>query len=248
MAAHRDRFRFQIKAFSPESMPMYHLAEYLVDLAKLLGSQERVHFVALEGGSTGVLMDVVKEETPKVTQRLKQIETGDAPENALKAFKAVNDRLAADNGSGTLFGPNGEKCIVMPGATNSERAKQTIFGPFNKDGSVEGVLIRIGGEGQKVPVHLEEEPGLIHICHAERKVARDLAQSFDRPLRVHGKGRWHRNEDGRWEMKNFIIETFDLLESQTLSEAIESLREIESPLRDMEDPLSELENLRSGSS
>jgi hypothetical protein len=48
----RYEYRFHIDAFTPASMPMVHLAEYMAALAAFLGQVERVHFVRLEGGST----------------------------------------------------------------------------------------------------------------------------------------------------------------------------------------------------
>ena len=41
----------RIDAFTPDTMPMARLAEYLGALARLLGHAEHTHFVRLEEGS-----------------------------------------------------------------------------------------------------------------------------------------------------------------------------------------------------
>ena len=46
---HRD-YRFHIEAYSPDTMPMARLADYLADLAKMLGQEKSVHFLKVEGG------------------------------------------------------------------------------------------------------------------------------------------------------------------------------------------------------
>ncbi len=56
-----DEYRFVIDAYSPETLPMSRLAEYMTDLARLFGTAERVHFVRLEAGST-VLVQRVEPE------------------------------------------------------------------------------------------------------------------------------------------------------------------------------------------
>jgi hypothetical protein len=48
-------YRLRIDAFTPETLPMSRLAEYMADLATLLGEQERVHFARLENGSTALV-------------------------------------------------------------------------------------------------------------------------------------------------------------------------------------------------
>ncbi len=43
---HRE-YRFEIDAFSPTSMPMARLTEYLADLAKVFGNNNSVHLLKM---------------------------------------------------------------------------------------------------------------------------------------------------------------------------------------------------------
>lgn len=237
-------YRLRIDAFTPETLPMSRLAEYMADLATLLGEQERVHFVRLENGSTALVHTIEWEAIPKVQERVQGVRLRQAPPDALKAFDEIDGRLARDNATGVLIEPTGAKIIQFPGRN---RAKPPVFGPFNQPGALDGVLIRVGGESDPVPVHIQEGE-VIHICYASRIVARQLAPHlFTSALRVHGAGRWRRGSNGRWIMDRFTISQFEVLKDEPLAEAVARLRAVRSPLTTMEDPLAELQRLRHGS-
>ena len=243
MATKRERYRFKIDAFSPVTIPMARLAEYMADLAAMLGNKEKVHFVELEESSTVVVHEVEWEAAPKVRERVRAVQTADAPDEAMKAFHQIDARLEQDNAAGLLIEPEGTKVIEFPGRKKPQRI---MYGLFNQDGVLDGELIRIGGEEEMVPVHLREQPGSKpHICQANHEVARKLSPYlFGPPLRVKGNGRWFRDRDDNWEMKRFTITEFEVLRDDDLRTAVERLRSIDSSLKKMEDPLAELEKLR----
>ena len=92
-----QEYRFVIDAYSPETLPMSRLAEYMADLARLLGRAERVHFVRLEPGSTVLVQSVEPEAVPEVQKRIRAVARDDAPADVTDAFKALNRHLANDN-------------------------------------------------------------------------------------------------------------------------------------------------------
>jgi len=47
MPTGRELLEFVIDAYSPETLPMSRLAEYMAQLATLLGEKDHVHFVEL---------------------------------------------------------------------------------------------------------------------------------------------------------------------------------------------------------
>src|SRR3954469_20432966 len=78
------KFRFYIDAYSPKDIPMAKLAQYMADFAELLGKEHAVRFLALEGGSTTIVSSVVREDVPKVTERLRDIRQGSASRDVLR--------------------------------------------------------------------------------------------------------------------------------------------------------------------
>lgn len=241
----RKRYRFHLDAFTPETIPMSRLTEYLQDLARLFGCDSEVHFAGLEGGSTKPLVDVEWEAVPKVDERLQAAATPHAPADVAKAYRAIDKRLEQDNAAADLIEELNEqqsrKVIVFPG---SKKPRATQYGPFRQDGSLDGVLVRIGGLEDMVPVHLREGE-FVYQCQANHDIARKLAPYlFGAPLRASGNGTWFRDRDGNWEMRRFTIESFSTLRRDDLVSTVERLREFNNKLKTIEDPLAELEKLR----
>ena len=224
---------------------MSRLVEYLAEIARMLGSESEVHFAGLEAGSTDALVDVEREAAPKVQARIQVAPTPDAPADVAKAYRAIDRMLENDNAFGELIEEDQHrKVITFPGR---KKPKRLAYGPFREDTSIDGLLIRIGGLEDLVPVHLKETEDTIHQCQANHQVARDLAPYlFGAPLRAFGNGTWFRDRDGHWQMKRFTIDRFTVLRKDELRSTVERLRSISNNLRNIEDPLAELEELRKG--
>ena len=235
-------YRFVIDAYRPDTLPMARLAEYMGELARLLGRPDQVHFVRLEEGSAVLVQRVEPEAAPGVKERLHALQQGNPPDDAAKAFVALNRYLADDNATGVLQEGGGADVIRFPGG---EEPAPVTFGAFNQTGVLDGVLIRIGGRDDTVPAHLRDGE-TIHLCNATREMARRLAvHLYGPPLRVHGNGRWERGADGGWVMKRFNITSFDVLDDAPLGEVAQRLRDVEgSGWKEIEDPTAELRHLR----
>lgn len=140
-------YRFRIDAFTPATMPMARLAEYMADLASLLGHAERVHFVRVEEGSVVLVQQIDPEGAPVVEARVKGIGCGEGHSDARRAFQALDQRLAQDNATGVLLEPTGAEVIRFLGR---DRAKPVVYGSFRQQGSIDGILVRIGGKDESV--------------------------------------------------------------------------------------------------
>ena len=238
-----NEYQFAIDAYSPETMPMARLAEYMACMARLLGRTDRVHFVRLERGSTVLVQRVEAEAEAEVRSRIESLARGNAPRDAAEAFRALNRRLAEDRASGSL-GDGGGELVRFPGRG---LPRPPAFGAFNQDGVLDGVLIRVGGRDDTVPVHLQDGEA-VHLCNASRDTARLLAPHLFGPaLRVRGEARWERDADGRWSMRRFTIRDFRKLDDAPLGEVVGQLRGVEgNGWKEVEDPWAELEQLRGG--
>lgn len=217
-------YRFRIDAFSIDTIPMARLAEYMAGLARLLGEQEHVHFKDLEPGSAILVSRIEEPAVPKVGERLQRVREGRAPKDALEAFKTLDTLLARDNAIGTLIPPEGADIIAFPGRT---RPKPMQYGPFRERGSLDGVVIRLGGRDESIPVLLRDGEAE-YTCQASVAVSKRLAKHYlGAKLRVHGSGKWVREEDKTWTLQRFDIETFEVLDDAPLSEMVERLHAVE---------------------
>lgn len=237
-------YRFKIDAYTPDSIPMARLAEYLTDLAVVLGNRDRVHFNRVESGSTTPVIRVEWEAEPKVRERVRAVKLKEAPEDALKAARSIDRRLAEDNAIGVLQDPVGGKVLRFPGR---ELLKKLVFGPMAQVGVFQGVPIRVGGEGDPVPVHLEEGKEK-YIVLARRTLAKEIVQYlFSAVIRVEGTGRWIRHADGEWELLDFKVATYQLVEDADIRKNISDLQSIPAEWKKLDDPLSVLNEIKRGS-
>jgi hypothetical protein len=242
----RER-RFKIDPYTPLTMPMARLAGYMGDLASLLGEPEHVHFLRVDSGSTQLVHFIEDEALPKIDERLDCTRRGEGPSDALMAFERINRRLREDNGTGVLIDTTGAEIIRFPGREDIE---PITFNAFNQPGSLDGIVIVVGGKGDPVPVHIQsvEDADLIHNCYAARGLAKDLAQYiFGSELRVNGMGRWLRDAEGKWNLERFLITGFLPLSNETLTSVIMGLRAVQgSEWESLKDPWMELDLIRNG--
>jgi hypothetical protein len=238
-------YRFAIDAYTPETIPMARLAEYIGDLATVLGNKERVHFNRIEPGSTVPVVRVEWEAEPKVRERLRAVKLKEAPQEALDAARRIDRRLADDNAIGELKDPTGGKVLRFPGR---ELLKKLVFGPITQNGTFQGVPIRVGGEGDPVPVHLEDVMGKRkYIVSARRNLAKEIAQYlFSAVVRVDGIGRWMRHADGEWEMLDFRVAEYHLIEDADVRTNIAALQDIAAEWKNLDDPLAVLDEIKRG--
>lgn len=235
-------FRFCIDGLTPATLPMARLAEYLSDLALLLGEREHVHFARIEGGSVVLVQSVDAAALPIVEERLRGIESGDAPPDALRAFDHLERRLAEDNATATLGKADESDVLRFLGC---ERRLPEPYGSFRQQGSLDGVLVRIGGKDETVHATLQDGAQTWR-CELTRELARQLrAHLFETPIRVFGDGRWRRDKTGKWQLEQFRISHFEALDDAGWQETVARLRRIEqSDWQRMDDPIKELQALR----
>lgn len=223
MPRHHE-YRFRIDVLSVDTLPMARLAEYMGHLAALLGEPERVHFARVEEGSAVLVSNIEDQAVSMVARRLNRVREGKGPPDAMKAFKSLDTLLAKDDATGSLIGECDTEIISFPGRN---RPKPVRYGPFREWGSLDGVLVRIGGKDRTVPVWLMDGEKT-HICNTSVDVSMRLAPYYRKEtLRVRGSGRWCREEDGSWTMDQFDIEDFEVLDDAPLSEVVDRLRAVE---------------------
>jgi hypothetical protein len=236
-------YRFKIDAFSPETIPLNRLAQYLADLARIMGECEGVHLDRIEPGSTVPVLRVDWEAIPKVRERVRGVRFGEGPKEALRAYAEINKRLIEDNANGVLFDPDSTPAIRFEGR---DSANQPEFGPIRQASVFQGVPIKVGGERDIVPVHLEDGENT-YIVSASRRIAKQIADYlFASVVRVQGRGRWIRQRTGEWKVLDFFVDDFEVLKEGNIRSDIEHLRRIPAKWKELDDPLAELAMIRYG--
>jgi hypothetical protein len=221
--AEAEEFRLKIEAYTPDTMPMERLAEYLAELAKMLGESTSVHFVRLDHGSTSVVHRIQREAVPKVRARTAALRRGVGPRDSVRAYRKINRMLRDDNGSAVWKRTeNDADVIVFPGKDDAQEAVTGI----SQRGSIDGEIVRVGGLQNVVPIMLKCEHEDMSGCWANRTIAKALARVLFEPVRLFGTGRWNRDDEGRWKLDIFRVESFTALRNVSLATALNELRSI----------------------
>lgn len=240
-------YTLHIAAYTPETIPMARLAEYMQKFAKMLGHENAVHFQELRAGSTQLAARVEHEQIPKVHAQLERIAQGEAPPDIAKAQDELDRLLAADNAAGFIYKDDDQdaKVIDFPGVN---RTKPISYGPFTEEGTLDGVLISIGGADQTVHLRLQNGDVTYTGLETSRDIARRLGMHLYEPIRARGSGRWFREESGSWTLRRFKVVDFEVLEKTDLRTAVGKLRAIAGgDWKSMDDPIAALKAIRDSS-
>lgn len=235
-------FKLRITAYSPDTIPMSRLAEYMLQIAALMGSESHVHFNGLNKGSTVLRVKVEQEDVPKVNERLAKANKPDAPADVVRPVKALNDLLRADNARATLKQGTAQ-IIKFPGCDTPVIQR---IGPVKEAGQLEGTVISVGGKDNTKHIRMLGHDGEEYkLTTRSLELAKDLGNNLFSPVRVNGMGTWYRNEDGQWELDNFIVQSCEPLEDTSLIEAVAGLRDIDGDnWKKLPDPLAAWHELR----
>lgn len=221
---------------------MARLAEYLARLAVLFGSKADVYFLKVRKGSAVQEIHVHAKAAHKVQARLKLIGTGDEPEDAAKSVQAINAMLREDNTFAALKEKAGAVVVKFPGC----KATLVDEAVVHETGELIGMVIRVGGRDETVPLLLLDTDGTTCPCNTTRVIARELAHHlFGDLVRVQGLGKWRRTPERVWILDDFKIKSWERLEQVSLEAAVAAVREIEgSAWNTFADPQAELKKLR----
>ena len=147
----------------------------MAELAALLGERTAVHFKRIAPGSTVLVQTVDAEAAPKVRQRTSAVRRGDAPQEALRAFKTLNKYLRDDNAVANLRETQTKGVVLKFPGRLEEEEKYTAVREF---GSIDGVINRIGGRDETIHVSLDAEGKQISGCQTSRAIAKELGKHF----------------------------------------------------------------------
>jgi hypothetical protein len=233
-------YRFLIDAYTPDTIPMHRLAEYMAELAVILGERASVHFRRLEPGSTVLVHKIDREAVPKVRDRIRNVRVGDGPSDAMRAYDKMNKMLREDDGVGTLREKPTAVLIRFPGREQTEEK----FASIRQFGTIDGEVTWVGGSDQTAHITLLSEGREITRIYTSRAIAKQLGNQLWEPVRLSGRGRWMRDGEGTWCLLDFKVDAFEPLEKLSLSSALAELRAI--PADWDNDAYGELDMIRHG--
>lgn len=224
-----SEFRWILEGFTPETIPMSRLAEYMQQLARLLGEEPSVHFVRIERGSVALVANADLGASGKVASRIGAVRRGSAPRDAMAAHSAINSMLETDRAAASLK-QGGAIVLRFRGAKSSTPAAAEI----EDHGSLVGDLYQLAKSRNGYQARLQVKGGAV-FCAATEQAAMDMRNLLFERVRVHGKGLWRRGDDSAWSPTDFTILGAKKVERAKLRGAVDSLRAL--PIGWQDDPL-----------
>ncbi len=233
---------------TPKTMPMARLAEYVFDLAAIMGCKESVHLIKVDDGSTAPVMLIDADEEARITDHMQKAKLGRSDRSANLAYRRFETKLREDNAVARVHNVERNSNVLEFIGRNHDKVSE--YGPIKEKASVVGEVIRVGGKDETVPVWLRRvDEDLFFYCDANKHVAQDLGHKMYVTLRLHGIATWKRDDAGIWKIVHFRIQSFDSepLSDAGLTETLATLRSIpENGWLDTADPLAELREIRHG--
>lgn len=212
---------FSIDVFSPDTIPMERLAEYMLELSALYGSRASVHFKEVRQGSAILNTTIDGVAIGIVETRLRLVHDAAAPEDLRKAFQNLNNMLKTDKAVGEVRHQGGNVILEFPGRNTPVQRSYRV----KEAGVLDGIVIRIGGKDNTIPIWLKDTDGTIHKCEANSELARGLIKHYlSAPVRVTGQGDWLRGEDGSWQLEKFRINSWDVLDEALITDILNTAR------------------------
>ncbi len=231
--------------FTPTTLPMARLAEYLTDLAVLLGHKESIHLIKVEDGSAAPLLYYDALEETRIFNRVRGASEGTGDPDAVAAYQRIDRRLKRDSGSAFLVNGNAE-LAEFPGI---RQPQPDSYPKIREHGTIVGKLRRVGGRGDTIPIWIERADREMFYCETSEPLSKQLAGFYLQIVRVHGVGTYIRNEDQVWVQDRFTIQSFDPmpLAEESIIATFDKLRAIdENEWNQVKDPLAELRRIRHG--
>jgi hypothetical protein len=249
MADKKIEYKFKIDVFTPKTIPMLRLGEYMAEVAKLLANTSSVHFDRLEESSCVLVSAVDWDAGPKVEEHLTKVKRREASNEDLQVIDRLNSMLQYDNAVGYLTHLEGDTPAQDIYFAGRDIPKPKLIGPFSEHASVKAMLYRIGGKDKTAHAQLIDGAGRTWNGTLTQEQAAEMAAAGGKGLykwfQVDGTAKWVRTAENVWKLEGFHIENFRLLPMQSLEQDLEALRSVKgSKWAEMDDPLGYIEESR----
>lgn len=218
-----ERFEFSVPGYTPETMPLDRLIEYLNQLMTILGNPSDLHLVDIETGSTRPVLLARHDIARKVRGRAREVWSGGGPARAQMAFKRVRRMVAEDGGKPAVLFSKKQTILEFQG---DDFAEDQVVPSVRQPTTINGKLVRIGGTGEYAQALVEDFSGnVIAGCTVDRGHAAQLGALLYKPVQLHGIGSWSRDEKGKWQLVRFHVQTFEQMEDAEIDDVLREAAE-----------------------
>src|SRR4051794_33067586 len=91
-----EELSFVIPGYTPETMPLNRLIEYLQQVALVLGEPESLHLVDIQDGSVTPVLHAPKAVALKAKDRARRVRQGDGTRKQIDAYNRIRRMIRRD--------------------------------------------------------------------------------------------------------------------------------------------------------
>lgn len=216
-----EELEFVIPAYTPETMPLDRLLQYLQQIGEVIGFAHDMHLIRIDPSSTKPVFHVPLPIATQARDRAAAVRRGDGTRSQRTAYNRIRQMVRNDGG--------------RPASLKDRRGVILDFPPTPEIGPIvgvrqattfDGILLRVGGVGEHyTPILMQDLAG--EVCSgfsAQRSLAKEMAKLLFEPVRVNGIGSWDRNQSGEWQLAKMLVQTYELLKDESPQELLRQLR------------------------
>lgn len=221
-----EELSFVIPGYTPDTMPLNRLIEYLQQMSVVLGDPENLHLIEIRQGSCAPTFHVPKAVALEAHDRAGRVSRGDGTKKQVDAYNRVSRMLrrdARDAGQPAVLRSPKKIILEIPIAADD----LGVLSGIRQASTVDGQLIRVGGAGDDATLQVQDLDGRIMSGFtAKRMLAKELARLMWEPVRLSGVGQWGRSDEGAWALERMHVQSYERLDDEGLGVTLERLRSL----------------------
>ena len=217
-----DELEFVIPAYTPETMPLNRLLEYLEQIADVLGVANDMHLVRIDPSSTKPVFRMHAPMAERARAAAAAVRIGQGTNRQRDAYGRIRCMVRQDGDSrpASLSDRTGVLLNFAP-----EEDNYAVVATVRQATTFDGELTRVGGIGDDSAIQMQDLGGQVYSgFSAPRAVAKSMASHLFEPLRVTGIGNWERTRGGDWLLSKMLIQTYVPLEDSPVEDVLLRLR------------------------
>lgn len=216
-----EELEFVIPAYTPETMPLDRLIEYLQQIADVVGVAGDMHLIRIERSSTKPVFKMPVPMAVRARERAVAVRSGGGTSAQRFAFNRIRQMVEKDGGEPACLKDRTGVILDFPPAIDG-------IGPIlgvRQASTFDGSLLRVGGVGDHTPVLMQDLEGeVVSGFSAPKDLAKAMAKLLFEPIRVTGIGNWERSAAGQWKLTKMLIQTYEPLSDEPLNAVFAKLR------------------------
>jgi hypothetical protein len=216
-----EELEFVIPAYTPETMPLDRLLQYLQQIGDVVGATSDMHLVRIEPSSTKPVFRIPTPIAAQTRERIAAVRNGNGTQIQRSAVNRIRTMVRRDGGKPASLKDHTGVILNFPPSPEDIGGISGI----RQASTFDGALIRVGGVGDYTPVQMQSLDGEVFSgFSAPRTLAKEMAQKLFEPLRVAGIGNWDRSAAGEWKLSRMLIQSYEPLDTEPLGEIFRKLK------------------------